>query len=210
MNKFKVLLSVFCLFLFAFSLTACDVSLDFGGDDDDTEKEETVSDANDDDDDDDDDGEEEVEEEEEEEVKDDMTIDLSIDDILYGMPTVFDVEEDPEGYEGQGYFTAFSENELARIDFYGDEDDLTEATLMTSLNILDNEEASLLNSEIVVYFTANAIPEEDVFDWVLSAVEMYSSQEFIFEEKIVADRKLQIYGGEDGILFFTVIHKDGE
>lgn len=131
-----------------------------------------------------------------------LKMNLSIDDVLKDMPVEFTLKKVDDGYD------AYSPNDLARIMFYGDKENLDRSILATSFNVIDNEEASITNSEIGVAYLANTLSGEDLIDWLVGVLDKYAKDKGIFDSKIVGNKILEVYGGEDGILFLDVRHKD--
>lgn len=131
----------------------------------------------------------------------DLTVGLSVDDVLNDMPMEFEL-----GTEDDGTVSAMGANKLAKFYFYGDEENLSQATLATSFKIAGNDEASTMNSEVGAIYFANAFPEEDVIDWVVSVLQKFSKEGEVFEEKVVGNKKLEVFITTDGLMFFTVKH----
>ena len=131
----------------------------------------------------------------------DLTVGLSVNDVLKDMPMKFELGEDDDGT-----VSAMGENKLAKFYFYGDEKNLSQATLATSFKIAGNEEASSMNSLVGTTYFINAFPGEDLTDWVIDVLGKFSEEGEAFEEKVVGDKKLEVFITADGLMFFTVKH----
>ncbi len=142
----------------------------------------------------------------------DLTLNVSIDEIINNMPTEFSVKPD-EDFEGQPSHVAMSKSGLARYDFIGDKNNLSEIVLMTSFNIKGNEDASFENTLIATKLL-ELTTDEETMDWFVNTVEKSVNiiadglQKLTGDERIVGDKKITVIVDEFGIFYVYISHKD--